>query len=77
MLTQSQQERIARRCATAILRSVDAFPELLARSEPEAAAAIVADLIKAQLNRPAAELDPADQLAAVIQAATTIAESQD
>ena len=74
MLDQSQSNRVARKCSTALVRAIDAFPELLAQSEPEAAAAIVADLIKTQLNRPLPEPDPAAQLAAVIEAAAQATE---
>ena len=68
MLNQSQQARIARRFTSVLLQAIDAFPELLARSEPEAAASIVADLMKTQLTRPPAEPeeDPALTLAALV-----------
>jgi hypothetical protein len=47
MLTKAQQERIARRCTKTLVEAIDTLPKRLAESEPEAAAAIVADLIKA------------------------------
>ena len=60
------QARIDRKCAAAILQAIDSFPRLLDECEAEAAAAIVADLIKAQVNRPIPEPDPATALADII-----------
>jgi hypothetical protein len=53
MLSETQQTRIARRCTEAIVKAIDAFPGYLAASEPEQAAAIVADVIKSEMSRPA------------------------
>ena len=69
MLNPSQQEKLNRKCAAVLIQAVDAFPVMLAQSEPEAAAAIVADLIKAQINRPTPEPDPGAELARIIELA--------
>ena len=69
MLTPIQQSRLDRRCAAAAAKAIDAFPDLLAQCEAEAAAAIVADLIKAHLARPVPEPNAADALAAIVQMA--------
>ena len=73
MQTQTQQEKLNRKCAAVLSRAVDALPALLAQAEPEAAAAIVADLIKTQLNRPVPEPDPAAEIARVIELAAAAA----
>ena len=66
MLNEAQHDRIARTCAAALSQAIDALPTLLEESEPEAAAAIVADLIKAYMGRPIPEPDPYAPLAEVI-----------
>lgn len=55
MLSKTQQERVARRCTSVVIQVIDALPDLLSKSEPEAAAAIVADLIKAGIALPTAD----------------------
>ena len=72
MLTQSQQDRLDRKCVTVLAQAIDAFPTLLADSEPDKAAALVADLIKTQITRPVAEADPAAELARIIQVAAAM-----
>jgi hypothetical protein len=62
-------DRLARKCATALNKAIDALPDLLDKAEPEAAAAIVADLIKSYLARPIPEPDPGAALADVIRLA--------
>lgn len=76
MFTKSQSDRIARRCTTAIVDAIDAFPALLAQCEPESAAQIIADLIKVQLNRPQPEEDPSSALCELIRLGQA-AENQD
>ena len=66
MQDQSLFQKIDRKSAQVILKTIGYFPELLARSEPEAAAKIVADLIKSLMNRPLPEPDPGAELAEVI-----------
>jgi RNA polymerase-interacting CarD/CdnL/TRCF family regulator len=65
MLTETQQTRIARRCTEAVIKAVDAFPAYLANSEPEQAAAIVADLIKSDTNRPS-PVEPKESLERIL-----------
>jgi hypothetical protein len=65
MLTETQQTRIARRCTEAVIKAVDAFPAYLASSEPEQAAAIVADLIKSEANRPT-PVEPEESLEKIL-----------
>ena len=74
MLTPIQQSRLDRKCAAAAAKAIDAFDNLLAQCEPEAAATIVADLIKAHFARPVPELNPADALAAIINRAMNFEE---
>jgi hypothetical protein len=62
-------DRIARKCAAVLSRAIDSLPNLLKESEPEAAAAIVADLIKSYMGRPLPEPDPYAPLAEVIRIA--------
>jgi hypothetical protein len=78
MLTTPQNDRIARKCAAVLTKTIDAFPDLLAQVEPEVAAAIVADLLKALLVRPLPEPSPGAALADVIRlaAAEEAAEQQ-
>ena len=66
MFTKSQSDRIARRCTAAIVDAIDAFPAFLAQCEPESAAQIIADIIKAQLNRPEPENDSSAALCELI-----------
>lgn len=66
MPDQSLSHKIDQKSAQVILKAITSFPQLLARSEPEAAAKIVADLIKSLMNRPLPEPDPGAELAAVI-----------
>jgi hypothetical protein len=69
MLNPSQQQKIARKCAAALCVAIDAFPKLLASSEVEAAAAIVADLIKTQLQAPTVAEDPMESLGEIMRRA--------
>lgn len=62
MLTPDELERVDRKCAAVILRAIASFPELLDECEAEAAAAIVADLIKSQVNRSVPEPDPLNDI---------------
>lgn len=59
MLNATQQTRLARKCTNALAAAVDSLPKLLDDAEPEAAATIVADLVKALVTRPLPEPDPA------------------
>jgi hypothetical protein len=63
------QARLRRKCAAALSKAVDRFPQLLAEAETEEAARIVAGLIKAQLDLPEPESDPADALEEVLKRA--------
>lgn len=58
MLNPAQQACLAQKCANALNRAVDSLPGLLKRNEPEEAALIVADLLKALLNIPSPQPDP-------------------
>jgi hypothetical protein len=77
MLTPDQSTRIARKCASALGRSIDALPQLLADSEPEKAAAIVADLVKTLITSPVPEPDPAAALNEVIRIASLQIDRED
>lgn len=66
MLSANQHRRIARSCANAVATAIDTLPKLLAQTEAEVAAAIVADLAKACMGTVAPEADPGAELAAVI-----------
>ena len=66
MFTVAQHERISRKCYNALTKAVESLPELLSQSDPDRAAAIVADLIKAFLASPIAETDPGAALAEVV-----------
>ena len=70
MLNDKQLSRIARLSTTVLAQAIAAFPDLLARSDEEAAAAIVADLIKTQLVKPAPKPDSSQELEQIIQACT-------
>jgi hypothetical protein len=69
------QERIDHKCAAVILRAIASFPKLLDECEAEAAAAIVADLIKSQVNRPVAP-EPTESLGDIITRAYQQADEQ-
>lgn len=75
MLTTDQQQRIARKCTTALGQAIDSLPRLLEDSEPEAAAEIVADLIKSCLGQTLPEPDPAASLAEMVKLARQEAET--
>ena len=60
------EQRLADKCAKALISAFDSLTGLLARCDPEGAATIVADLLKAQMNRPVAEPDPMDSLNQII-----------
>ena len=66
MLTANQHDRIARKCAAALSAVIDALPQLVADSDPDTAAMIAADLVKACLVGPTPEVDPGAALAEVI-----------
>lgn len=66
MLTNAQHDRIARKCAAALSAVIDALPQLLADSDPDTAALIAADLVKAYLVGPTPDVDPGAALAEVI-----------
>ena len=66
MLTTAQHDRIARKCAAALSAVIDALPQLVADSDPDTAAMIAADLVKACLVGPTPEVDPGAALAEVI-----------
>ena len=76
MFNESQTRRIAQRATIALVKAIDAFPELLAESEVEHAASVIADIIKTQLARPQPMPDPGDALARAIRAATLSAEHE-
>ena len=66
MSAANQHRRIARKCAAALEQAIDRLPDLLNESEPEQAAAIVADLIKACLARPMPEEEPGAELRRIV-----------
>lgn len=74
MLNTTQYTRLGRKCANALAAAVDSLPGLLDQAEPEAAAAIVADLVKALVARPLPEPDPMEALNKVIRLARENAE---
>ncbi|MDO8685028.1 MAG: hypothetical protein Q7N50_16305 [Armatimonadota bacterium] len=61
------QERVVRKCAAALSKAIDAFPDLLARSDPQVAAVIVASLIKASLKHSDSEVGEEESLTDLIQ----------
>jgi hypothetical protein len=69
MLNSAQQNHIARTCTNALSSAIGSFGKLLEESDSEAAAAIVADLIKACMGLTPPEPNPADALAKIIQLA--------
>ena len=70
MLSTPHRQRIDRRCAVVLIKAIDSFPALLADSEPDKAAAIVADLIKFQLAIKEEQANPGEALAEVIRQVT-------
>lgn len=66
MLTQSQHDRVARQCFNTLTRAIQSLPELLKDADPDKAAAIVADLMKAYLASPMADPEPGAALAEVL-----------
>ena len=78
MLTESQSKRITTRSADVLLKAIEQFPQLLADCDPDKAAAIVADLVKAQLDRADPTADPAAALEQIIKrAAQSVGEDYD
>lgn len=67
MQQQTLSQKLDQKSAQVILKAIGSFPQFLARSEPEAAAKIVADLIKTLMARPVEEEDPGDELARVVE----------
>jgi hypothetical protein len=70
MLNPSQHQKIARKCTHVLAKVIDDFPSLLAQSDAEVAAEIVAGIIKTQLTMPAPQIDPADALSEIIKRAS-------
>lgn len=66
MLTPEQQARLDRKCLAAATTAINTFNACLKQCDAEDAAAIIADLIKANLAKPAAQPDPSAALAAVV-----------
>jgi|GEM_PF-1815592 len=66
MLTPSQHDRIARKCASAFTRAIESLPKLLEDADADKAAAIVADLMKAYVCTPSPEADPGADLAEIV-----------
>ncbi len=58
MLTKAQQDRIARRCTTAAVKPIDSFHGLLVESDPDEAAAVVAQIMVCLLQRSQAPVEP-------------------
>jgi hypothetical protein len=71
----SLEHRLPGKCAKALIAAFDSLTGLLARCDPEAAATIVADLVKAQMNRPVPEPDPMAALNHIIDRAGREAET--
>lgn len=69
MLNTSQHQKIARKCTRVLAQVIDDFPALLAQSEVEVAAEIVAGIIKTQITMPAPQVDPSEALAEIIKRA--------
>ena len=69
MLSLAQHERLARKCTTTFARAIDSLPGLLENIDQEAAARIIADLIKIYVAGPFPEPDPGAALSEVIRAA--------
>jgi hypothetical protein len=67
MFTDSQNRCIARKVVSAITKALDAWPALLDAADADAAAEIVAGIIKAQLARPVPPTDPQAALDSIIQ----------
>ena len=66
MFDQTQTRTLSRKFSNAIAKALDAFPAYLAEAEPDAAAEIIAGIIKTQLAHPAPQPEPADALAQVM-----------
>jgi len=66
MLNPSQHQKIARKCTRVLAQVIDDFPSLLAQSDVEVAAEIVAGIIKTQITMAAPQIDPSDALAEII-----------
>ena len=77
MLTVTQHARVARKCTQALTAAIEALPDFLADTDSEAAAKIVADLIKSYISGPAPESDPASALAEIMRIAGEVAEEKD
>ncbi len=60
--------RLDRKCAAALAKAVDSFPDLLEQCEASEAAAIVADLIKARLTMPVSPRSEAEDAAESLKA---------
>jgi hypothetical protein len=71
MLTQSQSEKVAKKCTTVLLRAVDKFQHYLDASDAESAAAIVADLLKTQVTG-VTETDPEESIERLIEASVRL-----
>lgn len=74
MLNADQQQRIARKCTSALSRAIDSLPKLLEDADAEAAAEVVADLIKSCLSQTLPEPDPGASLAEIVRMARLKAE---
>ena len=74
MLTRTQHQRIARKSCRAISQALDKMPDYLRLADPDKAAAVVADLIKAVLATPVPDSDPGEGLARIIRAAREAAD---
>jgi hypothetical protein len=75
MLNEDQSARVARHATAVLVKVIDSLPDLLARTEPENAAAVVADILKARLAATAQQdNDPEAELKRIIQAAEQCAE---
>ncbi len=66
MLTPDQQARLDRKCLAVCLAALNLFEGRLKQADPEDSAAIIADLIKANLAQPPAQTDPNLALQAVV-----------
>ncbi|MHB9038674.1 MAG: hypothetical protein ACYC64_18655 [Armatimonadota bacterium] len=77
MLNPSQHQKIARKCTVAINKAIDSFPDLLAQSDPETAAEIVAGIIKTQLTLQPPQVSPADALAEIISRAGQLEDEEE
>jgi hypothetical protein len=62
----THKQRIASKCRKALEKAIDSFDDFLKEADPDAAAAIIAGLIRSQLELQAANEDPGEALAEVI-----------